>query len=372
MKGLFRPRNATRPVMVTLTASLTVILSIGAVEKNLDATFVRSYPPDAPNLFFVDIQPSQKDAFVKDLGLPAEYYPIVRGTVMAVNGSAVNADQERQRRGDNLAREFNLTYREHLLDDERIIAGKGLFRTDWPGAQVSVLDTVQKMRDMNVGDTLTFRIQGVPLDARISSIRTRTRASLQPFFYFVFPEQVLKGAPRTFFTAVRVGKESVGPLRNRIASRHPNVSVIDASEAVAVFARIMSRLSSIVRFFTLFSVVAGVLIIMSSVTATRYARIQEAVFFTVLGARGRFVLAVFALESLITGLASGVIALLFSHAIGWIVCRTALDIAYKPFAGAGILTVLAMTLIVTAAGLVASIPVLRQRPAPFLREQAEE
>jgi predicted lysophospholipase L1 biosynthesis ABC-type transport system permease subunit len=63
---------------------------------------------------------------------------------------------------------------------------------------------------------------------------------------------------------------------------------------------------------------------------------------------------------------------LFSHAIGWIVCRTALDIAYKPFVGAGILTVLAMTLIVTAAGLVASIPVLRQRPAPFLREQAEE
>ena len=372
MRGLFRPRNATRAIIVTLTASLTVILTVGMVEENLDATFVRSFPPDAPNLFFIDIQPAQKDAFSKDLGLPAEYYPIVRGNVVAVNGQAVNAEQERQRRGDNLAREFNLTYRGHLLDDERIVSGKGLFRDDWPEAQVSVLDTVQKMRDMNVGDILTFRIQGIPLEARISSIRTRTRASLQPYFYFVFPEQVMKDAPRTFFTAVHLDKESVGPLRNRIAARFPNISIIDVSEAVVVFSRIMDRLSSILRFFTLFSVVAGVLIIISSVFATRYARTQEAVFFTVLGARGRFVLAVFALESLIIGLASGVIALLFSHVIGLIVCRAVLDIAYKPFVGAGILTVLGITLMVATIGLAASVPILRQRPAQFLREQAEE
>ncbi len=372
LKGLFRPRNATTWIIVTLTASLAVISSITLVEKNLDATFISSYPPDSPNVFFLDIQPGQKDAFAVELGVPTAFYPVVRGTIIAVNGGKIDREQERQKRGDNLGREFSLTYRDALLDDERIADGKGLFRKDWTGPQVSVLDTVLAMRDMKVGDAITFRIQGIPLDARISSIRTRTRASLQPFFYFVFPEKVLNDAPQTLFTAMRMEKEKVSSLQNRIVARFPNVSVIDVTETITVFARIMSRLSTIVNFFTLFSIVAGVLIIISSVFATRYSRIQEAVFFTILGARGRFVLAVFAVESLVIGLASGLIALALSQAASWIICRFALDVAYRPFAGISLLMVLATSVVVIAAGLGASVPILRQKPAAFLREQTEE
>ena len=298
LKGLFRPRNATRSIIVTLTASLSVIFTITVVEKNLDADYISSYPPDSPNLFFIDIQSAQKEAFARTLGIATTYYPIIRGTVIALNGEQIDPDIERHKRGDNMAREFNFTYRQHLLEDERIVAGKELFRRDWPGVQVSVLDTVLKMREMHIGDTITFRIQGISMDARVASIRTRNGTPLQPYFYFVFPEEVLKDAPQTLFAAVRVKKDQIASLQNRIVARFPNVSVIDLSETVTVFARVMGKLSMIVRFFTLFSVVAGVLIIVSSVFATRFARIQEAVYFTILGARRRFVLAVFATESL--------------------------------------------------------------------------
>ncbi len=372
LKGLFRPGNATRSIIVTLTASLAVIFSITLVEKNLDATFVRSYPPDAPNLFFIDIQPDQQNAFSRFLAIPATYYPVVRGTITAVNNEPIDRDAERQKRGDNLAREFNLTYREGLLEDERIVAGKKLFRNDWTEAQVSVLDTVLNMRDMKIGDRITFNIQGVPIEARISSIRTRTHAALQPYFYFVFPDRVLKDAPQTVFTAVRVGKKQIAPLQNRIVSRFPNVSVIDVTETVRVFARVMERLTLIVRFFTLFSVVAGILIIISSVFATRYTRIQEAVYFTILGARGRFVLSVFAVESLLIGLASGLIALVLSQAVSWLVCRHALDVSYNVLAGISTVMVLATTGLVIVVGLAASLSIIRQRPAAFLREQTEE
>ncbi len=302
LKGLFRPRNATRAIMVTLAASLAVIFSITLVEKNLDATFVSSYPPDSPNVFFIDIQQAQLASFGEELGMPAMFYPLVRGTVMAINDVAIDREQEHQKRGDNLGREFNLTYRDSLLDDERIVSGKSLYRKDWTGPQVSVLDTVLTMRDMKVGDRITFRIQGIPVEARISSIRTRTKASLQPFFYFVFQSEVLQDAPQTLFTALRVEKGRVSLLQNRIVAAFPNVSVIDVTGTIAAFSKIMARLSTIVNFFTLFSVVAGILIIISSVFATRYTRIQEAVFYTILGARGRFVLAVFGVESLLIGL----------------------------------------------------------------------
>ena len=128
LRGLFRPRNATRPMIITLAISLAILFSIYLLEQNLDATFVRSYPPDAPNLFFLDIQPSQREEFARALGLPTEYYPVVQGRVTAINGRPVDPEKERRRRGDNLAREFALTYREHLLEDE-VIAGEEPLRT---------------------------------------------------------------------------------------------------------------------------------------------------------------------------------------------------------------------------------------------------
>jgi putative ABC transport system permease protein len=372
LKGLFRPGNATRAIMATLACSLAVITSLALMLGNLNETFVSSYPPGTPNLFFIDIQPSQKDRFAKELGIDAVYYPVVRGTVQSINGEEIDREKEHRKRGDNLGREFNLTYRDSLLDDERIVQGPGLFRPDWTDTQVSVLDTVLKMRGMKVGDTIVFRIQGVPVSARISSIRTRTHASLQPFFYFVFQESALKDAPKTFFTAIRVGKGRIPPLENRMASLFPNVSVIDVTETISAFSVIMTRLSRIVNFFTLFSVAAGVLIIVSSVFATRYTRVQEAVYYTVLGARARFVLAVFALENLIVGLISGIFAIALSQTATYIICKYALDIPYKPFIGICLEIVVLTLIVVLAAGLGASFPFLRHRPAAFLREQTEE
>ena len=372
LKGLFRPGNATRSIIVTLTASLFVIFTITIVEKNLDADFISSYPADAPNLFFIDIQPGQKEAFARTLGIATSYYPIVRGSVISVNSELIDPEKERQKRGDNMAREFNLTYRDHILEDERIIAGKGLFRKDWPAEQVSVLDKVLKMRDMHIGDTITFRIQGIPMDARTASIRASTGTALEPYFYFVFPEELLKDAPQTLFAAVRVNKGQIASIQNLIVARFPNVSVIDLSETVTVFARVMGKLSTIVRFFTLFSVAAGLLIIVSSVIATRFARIQEAVYFTILGARRRFVLAVFATESLCLALTSAFSALILAQAGSWIICRFVLDVIYRPFVATSLLMVLATTLLVIIVGLGASLSILRQKPARFLREQTEE
>jgi len=372
LRGLFRPGNATRSTIVTLTASLAVIFCITLVEKNLNSSFIQSFPPTAPNLFFIDIQPGQKDAFISALGRDTLLYPIVRGTVISVNGVVVNQEQERRKREDNLGREFNLTYHEELLEDERIVSGSSLFRMDWPGLQVSVLDTVLKMRTMKIGDTITFRIQGIPMEARISSIRTSNKGTLRPFFYFVFPGQALRDAPQTLFAAVRIEKESIAALQNRVVTSLPNVTVINMAETAQVFAGIMAKLSTIIRFFTFFSVVAGVLIIISSIFATRYARIREAVYVTVLGARRRFVVSIFAVENVCLGMVSAMSALLLAQTGSWGICRFALDLRYQFFAGLSLLMVLAVVLLIVAIGLGLSLSVLRVKPVLFLREQTDE
>jgi putative ABC transport system permease protein len=372
IKGLFRQGGATRSVIVTLTASLSVIFSIYLVEQNLDSTYVTSFPADAPNLFIIDIQPGQKAAFEKFIAKPLTFYPIVRARVTAINGKPIDRRAERAKHRDNLARTFNLTYRNGLLKDEKIIKGHGLFRNDWTGPQVSVLDTVVDMHKMDIGGTILFDIQGVPLKARISSIRTRTADTLGPYFYFVFEEKTLKSAPQTIFTALRVKKQKIGLLQSRIVKRFPNVSIIDLSETLKVFSRMMEQLSRIIKGFGILSIAGGILILISGVFATRGERITESVYYKILGAQKTFVRKVFSVEMLIAGLLSAMLALVMSQTAVFLICRFSLDIAYHPFLLPCGLIVGTALLLIIGVGMVSTKSILEKKPVIFLREQPDE
>jgi len=367
LRGLFRPGNATRPVIVTLTAALTVILTIGLLERTINAQFVQSYPAAAPNLFFLDLQPGQLREFAATLGAPAEFFPVVVAQVAAVNGAAVDREKEHQKPRDNLGRDFYLTYRETLLADEQLARGPALFDPAISVPQVSILEEVLEMAALKIGDRITFRVQGVPLDAVVSSIRRRTDASPRPFFYFVFPTAVLENAPQTVFAATRVPQGETIRAQNRVAAAFPNVSVVDVGAAAAQAATVIGRVSRIIRAFTLLGIAAGLLITASSVLATRRARLLEAVHYRILGARSRFVLQVFTLEGALVGLASGCLALGFAQAITWGLATWRLNLRWHPFWLWSLAVVAATTIITIGVGLAASLPVLRRRPADYLR-----
>ncbi len=371
VKGLFRKGGATQTIMVSLTTSLCVIFSIYLVEQNLDATFVKSFPQDSPNLFFLDIQPAQTAAFSKAMNQDVPFYPIVRARVTHVNNDAIDRQSERNKKRDNLARVFNLTYRHHLLDDEVIINGAGLFRSDWQEIQVSVLDTVIDMHPMDIGDTIQFNIQGVPLTARISSIRSRTKGSLRPFFYFVFEKDTLKSAPQTMFAAFRVSQEDIGPLQTRVVNQFPNINVIDLTETIRVFAGIIKKLSEIIRGFSVLSIFAGVLILISAVFATRAERITESVYYKILGARKAFVVKVFSLENLLIGLASSVLAVIISQAGTYVICRFVLEIDFRMFLTSCALMVAAAVILVNGVGIFSARSILEKKPITYLREQPD-
>ncbi|MGA6925126.1 MAG: FtsX-like permease family protein [Desulfosarcina sp.] len=369
IRGMFRRGNATRSIMITLTVSLAVIFGDLLIEKNLGATFVHSFPADSPNTFFVDIQPDQTEAFSDAIGRPVQFHPIIRARITALNDEKIDRGRERQKRSDNLARVFNLTYRENLLEDETLTTGKTLFRSDWDEPQVSIMDTVVEMRQMAIGDRVTFRIQGVPLTARVSSIRTRDNQSLSPFFYFVFPPSVLAQAPQALFAALNVAPAALGPLQNRIVSRFPNISVIDISQTIGTLARLMGRLAGILRVFSFFSIAAGILILVSAIFATRAERVAESVYYKILGAGKSFVLNVFALENMLIGLLSSLLALALAQTGAWWICTVRFDIGYQPYLPTSLAMIGLTVLLVVSVGLTASRSILNKKPAIYLREQ---
>lgn len=376
VRSLLRPGNSTQPVLVTLASALSVLLAIYLVEHNLRATFVESYPVDAPNLFLVDIQPSQRQGVLDLIGKEVDLYPVVRARLKAINGSDVSRSERRGRFSDSLTREFSLTYRNQLLDDEVVIAGgSGLYRLAGDGPiplQVSILDTVADMGDMELGDILHFNIQGVELKAEVTSIRSRNKSKLYPFFYFVFPTEYLAKAPQTLFAAIHVGQAEIAELENRVVAAYPNISTINLAETAAELGLVMAKLVGIVNVFAGFSILAGTLIIISSVLATRLARMREAVYYKVLGGKSTFVFSVFFYENLLLGLLSSLLAVVLAQAGSWALCKFVFDIAFRPYWIAAMILIGGTIMLVVGVGLFSSINIIRQKPIVFLREQTNE
>jgi len=372
-RSLLRPGNATRAIVVTLASAISVLLSIYLVEHNLHATYIASYPPDAPNLFCLDIQKNQRQGFLELVGAEVELFPIIRARLTSINGKKISRKAELKKRGDSLAREFNLTYRAKLLEDEILTGGSSLFGKEMGKKgliPVSVLDSVAEMGDMKIGDVLLFNVQGVPMKAQVSSVRSRTKSMLYPFFYFVFPEKNLRAAPQTFFGALKVKKEEIAKLENTIVNSFPNISTINVSETAAELEKIMQKLSKIINFFASFSILAGALILVSSILATRMARIKEAVYYKVLGADTRFVLRVFFLENFLLAVLSGGCAILVAQAASWGICRFVFKIDYDPNMLVCLIMLGLTVCLVVSLGLMSSLSILRQKPIRFLREQA--
>jgi len=373
LRSLLRQGNVTQSIVVTLAIPLSLLMTIYLVENNLRGTYIDSFPSDAPALFSLDIQKNQKEGFRELVGEEVVLHPVIRARLMSINGREVNRGKEMKKRRDNLAREFNLTYRESLLEDEILVAGTTLFRENEQGEldiQVSVLDTVAEMGKMKIGDILEFNIQGVPMKVEISSIRSRTRSMLYPFFYFIFPEKYLKGAPQTYFAALRVESEEIPQLENRIVKNFPNVSTINIAETAKEMGNMMRKLSKIINFFAAFSILAGSLIIVSSILATRLERIKEAVSYKILGADSRFVLRIFFLENLLLSLLSSVFGILLAQAAAWSLCHYFLEIRYV-VSWASCFVLIGLTIIfVTTLSLLGSISIIRKKPAQFLRQQS--
>jgi putative ABC transport system permease protein len=97
----------------------------------------------------------------------------------------------------------------------------------------------------------------------------------------------------------------------------------------------------------------------------------EAVYYKILGAGKAFVFKVFALENLLIGVFSGMLALVMAQAGAYWVCTVRLDIDYHWEALPSVALVGATVVLVVTVGLGASRSIMEKRPVTYLREQDE-
>lgn len=375
LSGLYRVGNKTALIVTTVSLSLTIIFLISFLQLNLENQFISSFPPDAPNVFVVDIPKDQLNGVQEIIG-DSIIYPVIRGRLISVNGIAVEEIEKTNGGGDPLTRPYSLTYG-NLLESEEILSTRepsSIFVDQWNSnrVQVSILDDVAQRFNGKLGDILLFKIQGVDIDAEVVSIRKRLDQNIGAFFYFTFEEEVLVDAPQTLFSTLKINESEIAPLQNEIVDNFASVTVINAASTAKTVGRIIEQLSNVVKVFTFVSLIAGVLILISSIVATNSQRSKQAVFYRLVGANNKFITRVFLFEYMTIGLISVLISLGLSQLITYLMTKYVLDINYLPLINTslayGLITVIAIILI----GLAISFRVLYKKPIEFIRENQVE
>lgn len=374
--NLHRPGSHAGPVLVSLGLAVMLVVSIALLDRSLRAQLVDRAPGSAPAFFFIDIQTDQAEPFARLVGAqgataPAELTPVVRSRLAAVNGAAITSG-ERARREDAwyLTREYVLTWAVEPPGHNTVVGGR--WWTPEEAAReplISVEEEIARQLGVGLGDTLTFDIQGVPVSARVTSLRHVDWRSLTSNFFVIFSPGALDGAPSTYIATVRARPDAENRLQSAVVAAFPNITAIPIREVLERVSAILDQIALAVRLVAAFSIGAGLIVMAGALAITRQQRLYQSVILKALGATRGFVSRVFAVEYALLGAAAGVAGSALAALLAWAVLRFALDVPWRWAPGtllAGVATATALALLV---GFLGTRRLLGRRPLGVLRSE---
>jgi putative ABC transport system permease protein len=358
--------------IVAFGLGLMVLLLLAVVRGDLLADWRRSLPTDAPNNFLVNIRPEERqplEEFLQShsLGQPA-MFPMVRARITAVNS---RPSETIKLHGDSgrgfLEREQNLTWSERLMDDNQLIAGSWWTPADTGKPLVSISTEYQEALQLKVGDKLSFDIAGEALTVEVASVRKIRWDSFRPNFFLVFPPGLLDGAAGTYMTSVFL-TPAQRPALVDLVRQFPTISVFDVDAILKQIRSIMDRASLAVQYVFLFTLAAGVVVLLAAVQSTRDERRYESAMLRTLGASRGTVLQGVAAEFSALGFLSGTLAAFGATAVGWVLARRLFSLQYTLDPWVWVLGLVCGTVLVGLSGTLATRRVVNTPPIVTLRD----
>ena len=395
---------AARPVYAvvqvsSLAVGLLALVLLVLLRTDLVASWRQATPPDAPNRFVINIMPDQAPAFrdvLHQAGVrEMDWYPMFRGRLVAVNGQDITPERYADERAQRLVeREFNLSNSAAQPPHNQITAGR--WQANEPDA-ISVEEGLAKTLGLKLGDTLRFDVAGMPVQARITSLRKVDWASMRVNFFVLFPLAEMPDMPVTYIAAYRAPEtwpprspDSQGSLPprgapsalgrpgggsagfdNALVRQFPNITNVDTAQSIAQVQRVLEQVIGAVQFLFGFTLAAGLLVLLTAVGATREERAREFAIMRAVGAGSRLLGQVQRAELAGVGLLAGVLASVVASVVGWAMARWVFDFSWHaspwvPLAGGVVGALLAL-----AAGWWSLREVLRRPVVQTLRQAAD-
>ncbi|MBP6825538.1 MAG: FtsX-like permease family protein [Saprospiraceae bacterium] len=399
--NLFRPENQTVLLVVTIGLGTMLLSTLFLIQNLLLKQVEFSGSGNQPNMILFDIQSADKDGvadLVRANDMPLmQQVAVVTTRVESIDGitkaqyeatdtlhrDTMPREREDRRRGgppdesdDRIHhwvwdREYRVTFRDTLIDTEKIIEGEWV-GTHTPGQpiKISISDGLQRGMKAKVGTKIVFNIQGARVETEVGSVRKVDFNRVQTNFLVVFPTGVLEKAPQFHVVVSRVGSaDQSAKFQSELVRRYPGVSAIDLTQILKSVDEVLGKVSFVIRFMALFSILTGLLVLISSIYQGKFARIRESVLLRTLGASRRQILAINALEYFLLGALACLAGVGLSVAGAWALAEFAFKIPFTPQWWPLLATFLVITSITVMIGLFNSREVVNKPPLEVLRQE---
>jgi putative ABC transport system permease protein len=359
--------------IVAFGLGLMVLLLLAVVRGDLLADWRRSLPADVPNNFLINIRPEERQSlqdFLQSRGLgQPQLFPMVRARIAAINAKPAETLKFPGDAGRGfLEREQNLTWSAGLMEDNQLIAGSWWKPADAGKPLVSISTEYQEALQLKLGDRISFDIAGETLTVQVASIRKIRWDSFRPNFFLVFPPGLLDGAAGTYMTSVFL-TPSQRPSLADLVRQFPTISVLDVDAILKQIRTIMDRASLAVQYVFLFTLAAGIVVLLAAVQSTRDERRYESAMLRTLGASRGTVLQGVAAEFSALGFLSGTLAAFGATAVGWVLARRLFSLEYTLDPWVWVVGLVCGTLLVGVSGTLATRRVVNTPPIHTLRDE---
>ena len=313
----------------SLAVGLLALVLLVLLRTDLISSWRQATPADAPNRFVINIMPEQGDAFRANLrgaGVnQLDWYPMFRGRLTSINGKDVSPDNYSEDRAKRLVdREFNLSNSLQSPSHNQITSGR------WQEGEadaISVEEGIAETLGLKLGDRLQFDVGGMPVEARITSLRKVDWTSMHANFFVMFPVAQMGDVPVTYLAAYRA-PEKVG-FDNALVRQFPNVTNVDMSATLAQVQRVLDQVIRAVELLFSFTLAAGLVVLFAAVAATREARAREWAILRALGAPSQLLRQVQRAELAGLGLLAGLLASSVAVVLAWALAHWVFDFAWQ-------------------------------------------
>ncbi|MBU2977469.1 FtsX-like permease family protein [Alteromonas sp. C1M14] len=309
--------------LISFSVTLLLLLVVLVMRNDMVEQWRAQLPEGTPNYFLINITETQKPEleahFAQNDVQTSDFFPVVRGRFVAVNGERVNTevskdDDDGSREGrTGLGREANLTWSNTLQSGNEIVAG------NWQGNQVekptdgiypvSVESDVAERLGIELGDLLTFNIGSEEVQSRVTSLRKVDWQTMQPNFFFVLSPAAMQDFSPTYITSFYLPSERKQAL-TALLQPFASTTLFDVDARINQLRDIVEQVSLAVEFILILVLAAGALVLIAQVQASMDERQQELAILRTLGAKGSLIRLSVVYEFIIIGIVAGFMAAL--------------------------------------------------------------
>ena len=375
-------RNLTRPgfrplaavIAIAAAAQLMATMATYRTSLSLDLQGGQS---QRPGTFCIDIAADEVEQFREwaknEFHVEASLSPIVLGRLRAINGKESSKKDSATREGDARrfmrGREQRLSWRTNLGPDEEIVAGVYM-KDDPERIEASLEQRFAGNIGAKLGDLLSLDVQGVPILAKVTSIRRVRWANLQPNFFILLSPHVLNEAPGNWVASIPV----LAPVDQQrligvMAVQFPGVTAFDVAEIGGKLHEMLDRISLAVNFLGWFCLAAGILVLIGIGIGTARARRSDAALLAVLGAKPVVLFSSITAEFACLAGIAGLCGMAFGVVHAYVVLQMILGLQITVPWNELLVLVLVIILVGIAAGLLACRQVFSVRPLIVLRDE---